>query len=1075
MTSEIKSTLSLTQRDIYLDQLRHSGCALYNVGGYIDIPSIDVPRITRAHAKIISRHPAFGTRIVSTEEGLHKYVSEVRNTNLETVDFSRQDDSVAAAGRWVTELFETPINCHNSELFRAFLLKISKTRYWYIGLCHHLAMDGWGFANWAEKLAEYYRNDEGENIEVPHCEDVTEDDNGYLFEKRYQKDKAFWSEYCWDLPEKLLVAHYKNRFSEKSNVPSKRHVIKFPRATFTRLMQHAEEMHVAAAPFFLGIVAIYFHRAYSRNRISIGIPLHNRRNHAQKKSIGVFTNINPLVLSIEHSQSFRDVARHVMTELNKIYRHQRYPVGEIVRELRLGDGGHSLYDVIFNYLKLDNRNLLFDDSFGTLVYRSNNYEQTPLTFTVWDCGEDEMEIQLDYNLAYFEDVEIEMLANRISLLLDSIGDWNDIPVGEIDILPVPEKQHLRDLGSSTSASAYRSIVGMIEKQIRDSPEAIAATIEERSFSYADLEQASCQIARLLQSRGAKPGDLIAIQLRPSLNMLAAIVGIWKIGCAYLPLDYRMPKDRLRYIFDDAGFQYLLVDSLNSETLNEPSIKVTSINLNAMRFESSTSEVLEDILPVPNPADQPAYVIYTSGSTGTPKGVVVSFGALGSHIQTVTKILDINSSDNVLQVTNYSFDTFIEQTFAALSVGASLHFVAGDLPDTEGFFQIVCEKNISITDLPVGYFSQILEQCDASDWLNSKLSRVVVGGEALARSVVRTWCKKSIGSRCKLYNAYGPTEAVITATLREINGEDCSVVRIGRPVGDRQVFVVDNHSSIVPFGIPGELMIGGKCIAQGYLNNRELTRKQFVPSIHGARGSSRLYRTGDIVRYLPDGDLEFIGRLDEQVNIRGYRIELAEIEFQLTQVAGVRSSVVRTFTGPSGDMLLAAYLLLDEKKVLSADRAKFKAEIRSTLQNKLPSYMSPSAFIFVDKWPLLTSGKIDKNALPAPNNDDVLSKHHPPETETERELAEIWAMLLKVEVDKINVLASFFELGGHSLLAIRLLTEIKRKFGLTLDIQMIFDKYNIRALANTIQMVNDKLQLSRKLEQLDGEQIEEVEF
>ncbi|MCJ8269721.1 MAG: amino acid adenylation domain-containing protein, partial [Psychrosphaera sp.] len=549
-------------------------------------------------------------------------------------------------------------------------------------------------------------------------------------------------------------------------------------------------------------------------------------------------------------------------------------------------------------------------------------------------SESGLSFEFEFNRDLFDSQTIEVLGQHLVRLLDSIVANQQTRINELSMLSEDEQHYLlhtlNPAVASTLIDDELPIHELFERQVKATPNNIALAFVDEDLiagdplSYLTLNQKANQLAHYLRAQGVKPDTLVGLSVERSLNMVIALLAILKAGGAYVPLDPDYPQDRIDHMIKDSGVQLVLTQKVLADLqpllLSQP---VTDLP----RLESYSPNNL-------------AYVIYTSGSTGLPKGVMVEHQSVAAHVSQVIKQLDFTEEDQVLQFASVSFDTFIEQSFAALGAGATLHLRSAQVWSAQQFYRYTDKMKISITDLSPSYLTELLVSkngvVNSSDtaryWQETTLTRLVVGGEALPSGTVKRWFESSVGQKsgqkCRLFNAYGPTEATITSTLAEVQKE-ASTVCIGRAFGHRQLYLLDKTQQLVPFGAIGELYIGGG-LARGYLNQPALTAERFITNPFG---EGRLYQTGDWVRYMPNGNLVFIGRSDDQIKIRGFRIELGEIEHQLSQVSAVKSAVVLARQDPSivqpGQSRLVAYITVEGDISVS--------KVRDELSARLPDY------------------------------------------------------------------------------------------------------------------------------------------
>ncbi|MEH2348456.1 MAG: amino acid adenylation domain-containing protein [Nostoc sp.] len=588
-------------------------------------------------------------------------------------------------------------------------------------------------------------------------------------------------------------------------------------------------------------------------------------------------------------------------------------------------------------------------------------------------------------------------------------------------------------------SKHLCIHELFEAQVEKTPEKIAVVFKEQQLTYQELNYQANKIAHYLQNLGVKPEVLVGICVERSLEMIVGMLGILKAGGAYVPLDPTYPKERLSFMLSDSQAQVVLTQEKFVEGLTASGAKLLCVDSDWESFQRKSNE---------NPSsgvapDNLAYVIYTSGSTGTPKGVLIQHQGVCNLIQAQIKLFDVQQNSRVLQFASFSFDASVWEMFMALCSGASLYIGTQDSlrPGTD-LIKFLREQSITQITLPPTALAALpIEELP-------NLQTLIVAGEACNPKLIAEWSK---GRR--FFNAYGPTESTVCATVAEYTGD--TQLTIGRAIANTQVYILNNHQQPVPIGTPGELYIGGDGLARGYLNRPELTKEKFISNPFAEAEGNRLYKTGDLARFLPDGNIEFLGRIDHQVKIRGFRIELGEIEALLSQHSDVQQVVVIAREDIPGDKRIVAYIVPNQKLDVSA------TTLKRFLQEKLPSYMVPAAFVILDSLPLTPNGKVDRQNLPAGDRTrpDLEETFIAPRNATEETLFSIWAKLLGLE--QIGIDDNFFNLGGHSLIAAQILSRIREGFQVELFFHHIFANPTIAGLAGLIEQHSQlKQQLQR---------------
>ncbi|MEL6157718.1 MAG: amino acid adenylation domain-containing protein [Cyanobacteria bacterium J06554_11] len=598
-----------------------------------------------------------------------------------------------------------------------------------------------------------------------------------------------------------------------------------------------------------------------------------------------------------------------------------------------------------------------------------------------------------------------------------------------------------------------------ERQVANTPDEIAVIAGTQQLSYTQLNQRANQLARHLQKLGVKPETLIGICIERSPEMIISMMAVLKAGGAYVPLDPTYPRERLEYMLEDSGISILLTHKKFSAELSAETIKTVCLDTDWPAISKEGVSNPES----PVSMDNLAYVIYTSGSTGKPKGVLIEHTSLHNFVLSMSQKYAVTSGDRVLQFASISFDVAVEEVFITLVQGATLVLRSEEmLRSISTFLQVCREWNLSILNLPTAFWHKICAEFPQVD-IPACVRLVVIGSERAIPRWLTAW-KRYVSPDIRLVNAYGPTEATVGSTLCDLAGpyavETSSnrVLPIGKPIDNVQTYILDRDLLPVDEGIAGELCIAGKGLARGYLNRPELTDKQFIYIHPQGQPQTRVYKTGDWVRYREDGNLEFLDRIDRQEKIRGFRIELSEIESVLELHSSVQQAIVLAWENTPGNKRLVAYVIPNgpppAKTVdtLTDPNQRLVTKLRSYLQGKLPSYMVPAPFILLDSLPLTPNGKVDKRALPTPTNKrpDLVESYVAPLTALEKSLAKLWSTLLNIE--EIGVNDSFFELGGDSLQTTQLIAHIEKDYKVVVQLRDFFSIPTVAGLANLIQRV-----------------------
>ncbi len=583
---------------------------------------------------------------------------------------------------------------------------------------------------------------------------------------------------------------------------------------------------------------------------------------------------------------------------------------------------------------------------------------------------------------------------------------------------------------------------LFEAQAARTPEQVAVVAEGEVLSYGELNARANQLAHYLRRLGVGPEVLVGLLLERSAAMVVGLLGVLKAGGAYVPLDPHYPAKRLALMLKDSGVAMLLTQQSLAQLLPEESVPLFCLDgeVELLARESRENPASDAI------GENLAYVIYTSGSTGRPKGVMVAHASLVNYVHTANAVYQVRAEDRVLQFASLSFDTSIEEIFSCLTQGATLVLrTEWMMATTEIFLEYCAQQRITVINLPTAYWHEITRSAAEQLKLPASIRLVIIGGEKALAERFTLW-RRQVGASVLLFNTYGPTEATIVATIQPAHelAADLEDLPIGRPIANAQTYVLDAHLQPLPIGAVGELYIGGACLARGYLNSPDVTAARFVPDPFALKPGRRLYQTGDLARYSPDGVLNYEGRSDEQVKIRGFRIEIGEVEATLRQHPSVSDAVIIVGERASGDKHLIGYVTMNETATTSV------TELRSFVKERLPDHMLPSWFVILDAFPLTVTGKLDKRALPAPNRNDngVETISAEPGNQIEDMVTEIWIDVLGLH--RVGTTENFFEVGGHSLLATQVISRIRQAFGVEFPLRTLFESPTVKGIATSIE-------------------------
>ncbi|MFJ5438313.1 amino acid adenylation domain-containing protein, partial [Pectobacterium brasiliense] len=1038
-----KLPLSSTQQVVWLDQTLNPDSPNYNIGTWLRIDEhLDETLFSQAFEMLVSRHDALHLQLIHTHGLPLQALTDASSTSINVYDFSHYDDAEERAQQHIHATFMRPFDLRG-KLWTSDLLRVSDThRYWQF-CCHHLIADGWSLKLLVNELVATYnqlkKNDNAGEV-APAYLDYIAEDLIYLDSRHYQSDLKFWLDRYKTLPPALIPVSSQNQ--ELTNELPPPHLWQLKNEYFHKIENIAAEHGLSVLHFMYAILACYFSRTTETEDIVIGIPIHNRRNAKQKNTIGMFSSVIPISVSIKKEDSFLDIMRNVAAELRRCYKHQRLPITEINQNTRIRQktGRAQLFDITLS-LEWFEFNVHMEGT-ETTFQTPHRATQFPLAISIYQYNfEDKnnpVTVEFNFDTRYLSREDVMDIQSRLALLVDAAITSLDMTVEHAPILPPTERQQVVVDFNATDADfpQHTLIHERFEQQVELTPATTAVVFEEQSLSYAELNRRANQLAHRLLTLGIKPDDRVALCVERGLEMVVGLMGILKSGAAYVPLDPTYPAERLAYMIDDAKPVALLTQS--DKVIQTEDIPV--IMLDTDSFDTyATSNPNAKALGVTS--THLAYVIYTSGSTGKPKGVMVTHRNVLNLASGLKTLLAFEHSNRIALNASIVFDASVQNWIQILS-GHTLVIVPDAIrTDARQLWRYFSHHAVDLFDCTPVQLQWLLD-ADLGTDPDYQPAQVLIGGDAITST---NWSRLQQISDTRFINVYGPTECTVDATACLIDASQPTPT-IGRPLTNTKVYILDTQGQPVPIGVTGEIYIGGAGVARGYLNRPDLTAERFITNPFVDEQEARLYKTGDLGRWRHDGSIAYLGRNDFQVKLRGFRLELGEIETLLMQCPGIEEAVVIVRKDIPGDTRLVAYFQAQP------DTQPTPADLRLQLSQRLAEYMIPSAFVALDTFPLTPNGKLDRKALPEPDQSAMVTRHYEaPQGEMETMLASIWQTLLGI--DHVSRYDHFFELGGQSLMVVSLIEQLRNQ-GKTLDVRSAFSAPVLYEMARAIQNHQD---------------------
>jgi amino acid adenylation domain-containing protein len=1025
---------------------------------------IDVGALERALDTLVLRHEVLRS-IIGTVDGIpRQVVNQSQSVELEHVELSGHSGGQREVQRVLREVTYRPFDLSKDLMLRAALLHRSDEEHVLLLATHHIASDGWSSNILFQEISVLY---EAFSNGLPPS--LPELSIQYADFASWQRDRlkgdflkshlSYWREQLQDTASVLELPTDRPRPAVQFR-HGRRQRFDLSRAVSQRLRALCQKKEVTLFMLLLAAFQALLHRYTGQNNIIVGCPVANRTRVEVEGLIGFFVNTLILRANFGENLSFLELLSQVRRACLGAYSHSELPFEKLVEELQpeRSLSHNPFFQVTFQLRNEPKRTLRLLGITVEEMDFDRGIAKFDLSLSMTDEGEN-LTGSFEYNTDLFDDTTIKRMVGHFQILLEGIVANPDQRISELPLLTEAEKHQLLIEWNDTKRDYPKDkcIHELFEEQVERSFDAIAVVFEDQQLTYGDLNTRANQLAHYLQKLGVGAETLVGICVQRSIEMIVGLLGILKAGGAYVPLDPSYPKERLGFMLEDTHAGIVLTNTASRNSLPPASARVICLDRDweEVGRESQVNPISQST------ADSLAYVIYTSGSMGVPKGVEVRHRGVVCLFFGVDYV-QLDRAQTFLHLAPISFDAATFEVWGALLHGSKCVLFAEKVPSTKEIGEVLKKHQVTTLWLTAALFNSVINE---EPQALSDVKQLLIGGEALSVPHV----KKGIAllPNGEIINGYGPTESTTFTCCypipRQLN-DNLSSIPIGKPIGNTQVYILDSHLNPVPIGVPGELHIGGDGLARGYLNRPELTEEKFIPNPFSDEPGTRLYRTGDVARYLPDGNIEFLGRIDNQVKIRGYRIELGEIESILSQHPFVREVVVLAPEDSPGVKQLVAYIVFNRGQVCTA------SEVRSFLRGKLPDYMVPSAFMFLESLPLTPSGKVDRKALPTPDQSrpELEETYTAPHSPTEEILVKIWAEVLKIE--KVGIHDNFFDLGGHSLLATQVIARIREALQAELPLRVLFESPTIAALALRIEQsgsVGNKLQeLACKLAEVE---------
>jgi amino acid adenylation domain-containing protein len=1028
--------ISFAQQRLWLLNQLEGENATYNLPAAVRLTGIiNHIALKQSLQEIVQRHETLRTTFKMVNGNPVSVINSITHYPLPIIHLQElpSKKQTIEIQRLINEESQHPFDLEKGPLFRATLFQLETNLHVLFFNMHHIISDGWSTGIFIREFKALYEAfSQGQSsplypLPIQYV-DFAHWQKQWLVDELLEKQVNYWKQQLAGAPALLDLP------TDRPRPPIQRFrgtslPISLSLKLTSQLKLMSQQTGTTLFMILLSAFDILLYRYSGQSDILIGSPIANRRHSQIESLIGFF--VNTLILRIDFSgnPSVEKLLQKIQQVALEAYAHQDIPFEQLVDELNPKRNlSHTpLFQVMFVLQNAPQENLTVSGLRLEPIAPESSIAKFDLTLSMMETNQGLTGL-FEYNTDLFEQATIERMIGHLKTLLTGIVENPYQQIGELPLLTEAEKQ--RFIAWNDTATDYprdKTIIDLFEEQVEKTPTNIAVEFEDKQLTYQELNSRVNQLAHYLQTLGVKSEILVGICVERSLEMIVGTLGILKAGGAYVPLEPTYPKDRLVFMLKDSQIQILVTQQHLLAIFAKH--KLLSIVCLDSDWQAISQKSKENSTSLVTPANL-AYVIYTSGSTGKPKGVMLEHRGLCNLAMAQTFCFDIQPEDRILQFSSLNFDASIWEIVMALASGATLYLSThGILLAGYSLFQLLNDNNITTVTLPPSVLISLPVNTLPS------LKTIIVAGETCSVELVNRWLSENY-----FFNAYGPTETTVCATTFTCTERNKKPL-IGCPIANMQVYILDNKLQFVPVGIMGELYVSGIGLARGYLNRSNLTAEKFIPNPFSDDPTDRLYKTGDWVRYLPEGNIEYLGRIDQQVKIRGFRIELGEIETVLNQNSSVQEAIVIVIEDESSDKRLIAYIV----SKLAPEQISI-THLRNDLKEKLPNYMIPANFVFLNEMPLTPNGKIDRQALPHP---DELQREEisyvAPQTQTEQKIAMIWQKILHIK--KIGIHDNFFDLGGNSLLLIQVHEQLTNVLNQNIQIVTLFQYATISALAH----------------------------
>ncbi len=1042
--------LTNPQKSIWVMQQFYKGTAVNNICGTVLIHEpVNFDKLYEAICIFVKSNNSFRIKLCFNEKNeISQYFDDSFNVEP-SVTMLNNDIELHSLEK---ELVSVPFQLLNSQLFKIQLFKFSNNHGGFIVNAHHLISDACTASLVASQIMSVYssllKNETPEDIKHSYL-DYINSEKEYINSEKFIKDKTYWNDIFNVMPDMASLSN--SSIDMTHNCAAKRANYKLDKTLLTNINDYCKKYRVSVFNFFMAVYSIYIGKIQNLNNFVIGTPILNRTTFTEKNTPGMFISTVPFKIDLTTNLIFRDFVSNIASQTLGMFRHQKYPYQALLSDIRANNNSiPNLYNIMISYQNTKtNRNS--SDIDYEVRWNHSDFTSDELDVHLFDMNDTgELNISYDYQTEKYSDEDIHDIHQRILFIISQILSTEDIYISSLELVLPEEKSYmLKTYNTNKYTNINKTVIDLFLEQCQIHPDSIAISDKTTSLTYGQLNALSDNIKYYLYKNNIRPKDKVCLFFPNSINLVASILAVLKLGACYIPIDVNYPIDRIEYIVHNSSSKHILTNSENIGKLGI--LRSLSLDINFKEFLNNNTSKDPIELSLPSTKDL-AYIIYTSGSTGNPKGVKIAHESLCNYISWAKSVYVKNEVTNFPLYSSISFDLTVTSIYTPLISGNAIYIYSNSNPQLL-LQDILTDNKVQIIKLTPAHMSLLLECIP-----NPNVKKLIIGGDILSIEICKQ-ISNLFANNIHIYNEYGPTEATVGCMIYEYSNTDqnnYASVPIGVPAANTKLYVLNNDLNLVPFGHIGQLYIGGKCLSKGYIKLRNMNAERFIPSPFNS--NEKIYKTGDLVKLHKNGIMEYIGRSDFQIKINGYRIEIGEIQSKILNYQGIKDCFIHVIERDNSKLLCAYYVC---KKPINLKYLK------DYLSRSLPSYMIPKHFILLDELPLTNNGKVDKKLLPPPTESgyDVFT---PPETQTEKEIHSIFCKLLNIE--KMSVTANIFDYYVDSLTIIKAQTILYSQ-GHDISSQTFYEHPSIRSLSeyldnstNSVQPIKeDNISLIRNID------------